>query len=406
MPNDRTSTEYQQWRQKVRKRDRKACRVCNVQRNIHVHHIKPFKKYPDFVTDIDNGITLCGNCHTLFRGKEESTNLQTIIEAVKGHPDGRTANQLRRLNSKFCAYLEPRLKSSDPNIRNNTVYQLFVQLQIYPDSLDQFLPLIQHLLYGKNRSEEELATQIAVEFLKDSSSRMASQILNEYKKRTEVERPGAEAAHWRRDYPIVLKRWQPLAERGDANAQFRLGSMYKNGRGVPQDDTEAVKWYRKAAQQGYALAQCHLGWMYANGKGVVQNDTEAIKWYQKAAQQGNALAQCHLGFTYEKGKGVAQDYTEAAKWYRKAAQQGNLTAQNNLGVMYENGEKIFQNDAEAVKWYQKAAQQGNATAQYNLGRLYAKGIGVEQNDGEAVKWYQKAAQQGNTNARNALAERQ
>ena len=46
--------------------------------------------------------------------------------------------------------------------------------------------------------------------------------------------------------------------------------MYDNGRGVPQDDTEAVKWYRKAAEQGHAEAQNNLGVMYLNGRGVPQ----------------------------------------------------------------------------------------------------------------------------------------
>ena len=58
------------------------------------------------------------------------------------------------------------------------------------------------------------------------------------------------------------------------------------GRGVTQDDGEAVKWYQKAADQGNAEAQCNLGWMYRYGRGVTQDDGEAVKWYQKAADQG------------------------------------------------------------------------------------------------------------------------
>ena len=45
------------------------------------------------------------------------------------------------------------------------------------------------------------------------------------------------------------------AEQGDAEAQFNLGVMYSNGEGVPQDDAEAVRWYRLAAAQGYARAR-------------------------------------------------------------------------------------------------------------------------------------------------------
>ncbi|WP_315496945.1 tetratricopeptide repeat protein, partial [Haemophilus parahaemolyticus] len=61
-------------------------------------------------------------------------------------------------------------------------------------------------------------------------------------------------ASTRGDYQTAFKLWLPLAEQGDAAAQFNLGVMYGNGRGVKQDYFEAVKWYRQAAEQGQAKA--------------------------------------------------------------------------------------------------------------------------------------------------------
>ena len=94
----------------------------------------------------------------------------------------------------------------------------------------------------------------------------------------------------RGDYQTAFKLWLPLAEQGNAYAQFNLGNMYANGRGVKQDDVEAVKWYRKVAEQGNVYAQFNLGLMYDNGQGVKQDDVEAVKWYRKAAEQGHAKA--------------------------------------------------------------------------------------------------------------------
>jgi TPR repeat protein len=54
--------------------------------------------------------------------------------------------------------------------------------------------------------------------------------------------------------------------------------FYAKGRGVPQDDAEAVKWYRKAAEQGDANAQYNLGQGYGDGQGVPQDHAEAVKW--------------------------------------------------------------------------------------------------------------------------------
>ena len=112
------------------------------------------------------------------------------------------------------------------------------------------------------------------------------------------------------------------AEQGDGAAQFNLGNMYADGRGVPQNDAEAVRWYRMAAEQGVARAQFNLGYMYAEGHGVPKNDAEAVRWYRMAAEQGVARAQFNLGIRYADGRSVPQNDAEAVRWYRMAAEQG------------------------------------------------------------------------------------
>ena len=53
------------------------------------------------------------------------------------------------------------------------------------------------------------------------------------------------------------------AEQGDVSAQFRLGTAYVKGRGVQQNDAEALKWYRLAAGQGETRGQLVVGTIYA-----------------------------------------------------------------------------------------------------------------------------------------------
>ncbi len=67
---------------------------------------------------------------------------------------------------------------------------------------------------------------------------------------------------------LDFQETKKLAEGGSVLAQSELGDRYYYGIGVPQDDKEAVKWYRKSAEQGSAKAQYNLGVMYANGEGV------------------------------------------------------------------------------------------------------------------------------------------
>jgi len=163
------------------------------------------------------------------------------------------------------------------------------------------------------------------------------------------------------------KALRVLAEQGDAQAQYRLGFMYRHGQGVPQDNGEAFRWYRKAADQGNAAAEYGVGYMYSQGLSVPQDYTEADRWRRKAADQGYAMAQDGLGNAYFNGHGVAKGDSQAVFWYRKAAEQGYANAESDLGYMYFYGRGVAQDKNEANRWYRKAADQGDEYAQRFLG---------------------------------------
>jgi len=192
----------------------------------------------------------------------------------------------------------------------------------------------------------------------------------------------------------VVESWKAAAMRGDASAQYNLGTVYFHDE---EDYKEALKWFTRAAEQQYAEAQFYLGVMYATGLGVPQDYQEAAKWLRKGAAQGHAYAQLKLGDMHRLGKGVSHDDEEAAKWYRKAAEQGQIEAQIHLARMYLNGEGIPQDDKEATRWLFKAAEQGDARAQLTLSVLYSKGRGVPEDYAEAYKWAILAATNGAKN---------
>ena len=160
------------------------------------------------------------------------------------------------------------------------------------------------------------------------------------------------------DIAEILKQ----TEAGLAVFQWELGTMYGRGEDVPQDDVEAVKWYRLAADRGHACAQFDLGAMYANGNGVSQDDVEAVKWYRLAAEQGHAQAQTVLGLMYATGNGVPEDDAEAAKWYRLAAEQGHANAQGSLGLRYVTGRGVPVDLVAAHAWLNIASASGNEKA--------------------------------------------
>ena len=128
------------------------------------------------------------------------------------------------------------------------------------------------------------------------------------------------------DYATALRLLRPLAEQGNAIAQFNLGAMYELAQGVPQDYAEAAKWLRKSADQGIAAAQTSLGVMYQLGNGVQQDYAEALKWFRQAANQDYATGQKVLGNMYANGWGVQQDYATAYVWFSLAAAKGDEDA--------------------------------------------------------------------------------
>ena len=97
-------------------------------------------------------------------------------------------------------------------------------------------------------------------------------------------------AYNRGDYETAFKEWHPLAEQGNAQAQYYLGVLYFKGEGVPQDYAQARKWWRKAAAQGHAIAQFNLGGLSSKGRGVPQGYVQAHIWFNLAAAQGQKKA--------------------------------------------------------------------------------------------------------------------
>ena len=131
------------------------------------------------------------------------------------------------------------------------------------------------------------------------------------------------------NYDGAVREWRPLADRGDADAQFNMGQAYKLGRGVPTDLRLAQSWYEKAAQQGHEQAQANLGLiLFQNG-----DRAGAMPWIRKAADHGDPRAQYVLGTALFNGDLVAKDWPRAYALMTRAAAQGLPQAAQSLTEM-------------------------------------------------------------------------
>jgi len=138
--------------------------------------------------------------------------------------------------------------------------------------------------------------------------------------------PLAEGAKFyqRADYKGALALWQPLAVQGNPVAQNNLGVMYLDGKGVPQNMSEAVRYLSLAAAAGSSLGQNNLGGLYREGKGVPRDYVLAARWFTASAGQGNAAAMYNLGLMYEMGQGMKAEPFHAYMWYALAAETNTV----------------------------------------------------------------------------------
>ena len=92
----------------------------------------------------------------------------------------------------------------------------------------------------------------------------------------------------------LIYQLRKLAETGDVEAQYELGTRLYYGNECKVNNEEAVKWFRKAAEQGHTKAQYLLGQSFVLGMGCKKNKEEAEKWLRKAAEKGHIKAQEYL----------------------------------------------------------------------------------------------------------------
>ncbi len=123
----------------------------------------------------------------------------------------------------------------------------------------------------------------------------------------------------RGDYEKALHIFMPMAQNSNhPYAQYYLGVIFSEGRGVKQDDKEASQWLLKASKQGVKEAQFRLAQMYSKGRGVPQDYEAAFAWYKVATHLGHKKSKQALGPAKEKltdeqfaaAQQLADDYIE------------------------------------------------------------------------------------------------
>ncbi len=217
--------------------------------------------------------------------------------------------------------------------------------------------------------------------------------------------PGAEA----------LTKLVQAADRGDLDAQYRLGLVLVYGAGAQADPAAGVAWLQRAAKGDHARAHVFLGELHSFGVLVSRDATFARLHFRAAARKGNRDGRYWAASSFldplEPSLG-RRDVEAGLKMMRELAMTGDKAAWSRLGDTYRSGirnrktgERLLAPDfSEALRWYEKGAAAGDRTAMFILGDLILARHPAPKPFEKARRWFREAARAGHTNAELRLAE--
>jgi uncharacterized protein len=166
------------------------------------------------------------------------------------------------------------------------------------------------------------------------------------------------------------------AKKGDAAAQLSLAIRLRDGKGIPKNHAEAMRWAHQAADAGNADAMDFIGFVYLRGA-LIERRPEIAFGYFKAAAKESAQAAFNLGQCYYGAQGTAQDCARALEWWENAAAMGHGRAAATAAMAFHSGEGIPRDPIKARRLAERAAELKNPAGLVFLGELQFQAGDVE-----------------------------
>ena len=167
----------------------------------------------------------------------------------------------------------------------------------------------------------------------------------------------------------AAEQLEQLADTGDANAQYIIGTAYRDSGLLIPDTAKAQKFLERAAEQNLDVAQYALGKLYLSDDSDVHDPAKGIYWLKRSADNGNDFAAYRLGKEYLSGKNTIKDAETAVSYLRQAADNGSAYAQYLLGKLALMGEGVPKDMDAAYEWFAAARANGHAYAEFFMKRM-------------------------------------
>jgi TPR repeat protein len=214
----------------------------------------------------------------------------------------------------------------------------------------------------------------------------------------------AYAAYQKGDFLTARQMWKQDAAKGDAHAQYNLGLLYAEGRGVVRNPKAAINWWHLAAKSGHTKAQHNLAMALLGREALLPGRIEdqklaaATKWLEAASKSGLASSQYILAMMMLDRSERPENQKDAVRLLRAASDQGHTEAMYKFATCLIEGRGIASNPREGLALTINLARKGHARAQNRLGEFYYKGTYVVEDKIEALAWSILGGEQGNPDA--------
>lgn len=228
-----------------------------------------------------------------------------------------------------------------------------------------------------------------------------------------VEENKEEAVNW----------FRKSARQRNSSAMYHLGAAYYNGDGVPVSDSLSYAWFRVAKEAGnpnaaeavqraeselkpetITIGLDKIAEMYEADGSLPENETEAARWWSVAAARGDEDARVALAVKMVSGQGVPQDLTKGRHWCDQAAKNRNHRAEYCMGHIYEQGLGVKRDPKKAREWYEPAAAAGLIQAMRALALMEIAGEGGKVDRISAFLLYARLAESKDEGALRSLAK--
>ena len=291
------------------------------------------------------------------------------------------ANKGQNAYAQFC--LAKYYKDADNDVEAFTYFKCGAE-QEDPDSM---IELAKCYYYGEGIAIDlqKAVTILQNEILEDNSE--AQELLNEWLDACNIH--------------IDVHNLQVEVNRGNTEAEYKLGELYLHGIGVEENWQKAYELSARAALKGHLAAQFNTAYCLYEGCGVKRNTCKAEAAFKqiksplhREAAKGNPVCQYALSYMYYEGLGVEKNDRLAFKCIQAAAKQGLPQALYDCACHYNCGIGVQTDFSQAFKFLQDAADARVYSAYIDLANCYADGKGIKKDLYEADRYYHLAAEKG------------